>query len=81
MCNIKPTNPGLFLLSRALYKYLRLKIQIRSHSKADRTVADIFHQQVLQHPDKVCLLFEDQKWTFKQVGAVKNPAYVHYITR
>ncbi|XP_065353304.1 long-chain fatty acid transport protein 4 [Cloeon dipterum] len=51
----------------ALYLYIRLKLEIRSHAKADRTVADIFSLQVKKTPNKVCLLFEDQKWTFKQV--------------
>ncbi|XP_059473300.1 long-chain fatty acid transport protein 4 [Neocloeon triangulifer] len=51
----------------ALFLYLRLKMEMRSHAKANRSVADIFNQQVLKHPNKVCLVFEDQKWTFKQV--------------
>jgi hypothetical protein len=52
---------------RALFLYLRLKMEIRSHAKANRTVADIFNQQVLKTPDKECIFFEDQVWTFKQV--------------
>jgi len=43
---------------------------IRGHSKKHRSVADIFRQYVNSHPNKVCLIFEEQEWTYQQVKSM-----------
>lgn len=47
---------------------MKLLWLIRGHDKKNRTVADVFRQNVERHPNKVCLIFEDQEWTFQQVN-------------
>ncbi|KAG5896525.1 hypothetical protein JTB14_020498 [Gonioctena quinquepunctata] len=57
---------------RALLKYIKLLIQIRRFSKQNVTLADLFQQNVKKHPNKPCILFEDQVWTFAQVEEYSN---------
>jgi solute carrier family 27 fatty acid transporter 1/4 len=38
--------------------------------------AELFEQQVEKHPNKACLLFEDQQWTFKEVNLPFNNAHL-----
>jgi len=45
---------------------------IHGHSRKDRSVADIFRQFANRHPNKVCLIFEEQEWTYQQVKYVYN---------
>lgn len=56
----------IFLFS-ALWGYLRLLIQVKGYQRKDVTVADVFEQNCSKHPNKPCILFEDQEWTFSQV--------------
>ncbi|KAJ8921036.1 hypothetical protein NQ315_015832, partial [Exocentrus adspersus] len=57
---------------RALFKYIRLLIEVKSFQRKDVTLADIFRQNVKRHPNKPCILFEDQAWTFAQVEEYSN---------
>ncbi|XP_018579796.1 long-chain fatty acid transport protein 4 [Anoplophora glabripennis] len=57
---------------RALYKYLRLIIQVKSFQRKNLTLADVFRQNVKKHPNKPCIVFEDQEWTFGQVEEYSN---------
>lgn len=56
----------IFLFS-ALWGYIKLLIQVKGYQRKDVTVADVFVQNVVKHPNKPCILFEDQEWTFSQV--------------
>ncbi|KAL0273775.1 UNVERIFIED_CONTAM: hypothetical protein PYX00_006374 [Menopon gallinae] len=40
--------------------------------KNDWTVVDLLRQQVKKSPEKVCIYFEDQKWTFEDVEKYSN---------
>ncbi|XP_044268759.1 long-chain fatty acid transport protein 4 [Tribolium madens] len=57
---------------KALYKYVRLLIQIKSWQREDVTLADIFRRNVKRHPNKPCILFEDQEWSFAQLEDYSN---------
>ncbi|XP_063902573.1 long-chain fatty acid transport protein 4-like isoform X1 [Zophobas morio] len=57
---------------KALYKYIRLLIQIKSWQRKNLTLADIFRHNVQKHPHKTCILFEDQEWNFAQVEEFSN---------
>ncbi|XP_012283173.1 long-chain fatty acid transport protein 4 [Orussus abietinus] len=62
---------------KAISRYVFLLRMIRQHERKHRSVADVFRQHVDRHPNKVCLVFEDQEWTFQQVEDFSNKiAYV-----
>lgn len=62
----------VFLFShffRALTCYLRFLYSVRSYSRIDASVADIFRERVLKkNPNKVLFVFEDKEWTAAQVS-------------
>lgn len=51
----------------ALYCYIKILRLTKNFTKKSWSMPDIFHQQVLKHPNKACFLFEDETWTFQQV--------------
>ncbi|KAH0953249.1 hypothetical protein HN011_000393 [Eciton burchellii] len=55
-----------------LIGYSKMLWIIRGHSKKHRSVADIFRQYVNSHPNKVCLIFEEQEWTYQQIEDFSN---------
>ncbi|XP_067217259.1 long-chain fatty acid transport protein 4 isoform X2 [Linepithema humile] len=57
---------------KGLIGYIRMLWEIHGHEKKDRGVADIFRQYVNRHPNKACLIFEDQEWTYQQVEDFSN---------
>ncbi|KAK2587571.1 hypothetical protein KPH14_003699 [Odynerus spinipes] len=57
---------------KALLRYAKLLWVIRCHERKNRSVADVFRQHVARHPNKACLIFEDQEWTFQQVEDFSN---------
>ncbi|KAJ8970900.1 hypothetical protein NQ317_009052 [Molorchus minor] len=57
---------------RALINYVKLLIQVKTLQRKDLTLADIFRQNVKKYPNKPCILFEDQEWTFAQVEDYSN---------
>ena len=53
--------------ARGAFRYLRLLLMVYVYQKMDWTVSQVFQRTVSKHPDKVCLYFENESWTFKQV--------------
>ena len=53
--------------ARGAFRYLRLLLMVYVYQKLDVTVSQVFQRTVKRHPDKICLHFEDESWTFKQV--------------
>ena len=41
-------------------------------ANGNKSVSELFTAQVERHPDKVAILFEDQKWTFRQLDNYAN---------
>ncbi|XP_024939555.1 long-chain fatty acid transport protein 4 isoform X2 [Cephus cinctus] len=57
---------------RALSRYAKVLWAIRNYQKKNRSIADLFQLNVQRHPNKVCLIFQDQEWTFQQVDDFSN---------
>ncbi|XP_065172047.1 long-chain fatty acid transport protein 4, partial [Atheta coriaria] len=57
---------------QALYGYIRLLIQIKGFQRKDIILADIFKQHVKKHPNKTCIIYDDQEWTFSEVEEYSN---------
>lgn len=55
-------------------------MQARGYEKNDRTIAEIFQKNAKKFPDKACIVFEDQVWTFTQViiaATIANGAFTY----
>ncbi|XP_018355249.1 PREDICTED: long-chain fatty acid transport protein 4 isoform X1 [Trachymyrmex septentrionalis] len=57
---------------KGLIGYIRMLRSVHGHGRKNRNVADIFRQHVNRHPNKICLIFEDQEWTFQQIEDFSN---------
>ncbi|KAL7305240.1 hypothetical protein TKK_0002625 [Trichogramma kaykai] len=57
---------------KAICRYICLLWNIKKHERKDRSVADVFRQNLIEHPNKCCIVFEDQEWTFQQVEDYSN---------
>ncbi|XP_063983454.1 long-chain fatty acid transport protein 4 isoform X2 [Diachasmimorpha longicaudata] len=57
---------------RALLRFGRLMWWMRCNEKKNISVADIFRQHVVKHPNKPCLICEDQEWTFQEIEDLSN---------
>jgi len=66
--------------ARGAYRYLRLLINVWFYEKLDLTVPQVFQRTVRKHPNRVCLHFEDQAWTFKQLDEFSNRVAHHLIS-
>ena len=52
--------------ARGAWRYLQLLILVYVYQKRNLTVSQVFQRTVKKHPNKVCMYFEDEKWTFRQ---------------
>ena len=52
--------------ARGAWRYLQLLVLVYVYQKRNLTVSQVFQRTVRKHPDKVCMYFEDEKWTFRQ---------------
>ena len=57
--------------ARGAWRYLQLLVLVYVYKMMNLTVSQVFQRTVRKHPDKVCMYFEDEKWTFRQVR--RNP--------
>lgn len=62
----------LFSSFSALSVLLRTKFVIRDHLRSGSTIAKIFTKSANKYPNKACILFEDEIWTFQEVEAYSN---------
>ncbi|XP_071034549.1 long-chain fatty acid transport protein 1 isoform X3 [Parasteatoda tepidariorum] len=56
----------------ALYRLLKMKRFIRKCRKHNSTVGKVFQHLTKKHPNKICLMHEDRRWTFQQVEDYSN---------
>ena len=42
------------------------------YEKLDLTVPGVFQRTVRRHPDRVCLHFEEESWTFRRLDEFSN---------
>ncbi|KAI4486758.1 hypothetical protein M0804_006128 [Polistes exclamans] len=57
---------------KAFQVYIKLLWLFRGYEKNNKSVADLFREQVTRHPNKACIIFEDQEWTFQQLEDFSN---------
>jgi len=55
-----------------LTRYCRVQLTVRKYARNNMTVPRIFESLVKKHPDRVCFIFEDTKWTFREVNEYAN---------
>ena len=58
--------------ARGAWRYLQLLVLVYVYQKRNLTVSQVFQRTVRKHPDKVCMYFEDEKWTFRQVRMTQD---------
>ncbi|XP_063242357.1 long-chain fatty acid transport protein 4-like [Bacillus rossius redtenbacheri] len=66
---------------RLMYGFLAILIGSKRYQRNNDTVVTLFRSQVQKHPQKPCLLFEDQVWTFAQVEEFSNQVANVFLTR
>lgn len=57
---------------KAGLRYLELKWYIRKCIRQNASIPTLFAEWVQKCPDKPCLIYEDQTWTYKQVDEYSN---------
>jgi len=57
---------------RGAVRYLRLLLMVYTNQKLNRTVPAAFQLTAKKYPNRVCLHFEDESWTFKQLDEYSN---------
>lgn len=62
----------IITIYRALWAYVKLLRYTKRHERLNYTVADVFERNVRAHPDKVAVVSETQRWTFRQVNEHAN---------
>jgi solute carrier family 27 fatty acid transporter 1/4 len=53
-------------------KLFTIKLKIRQFEKSNSTIPEKFIKFVNKHPNKACIIFDDQIWTFQQVKMFFN---------
>lgn len=56
----------------ALYRYIKLLSLVRRCQRKNVSVADLFHHYVAKHPQKPCIVYDGQEWTFREVNEFSN---------
>lgn len=59
-------------ISRALYRYAKLLTLVKRCQRKNVSVCDVFHQYVAKHPQKTCIIFDGQEWTFLEINEFSN---------
>lgn len=62
----------LFLFHRALYRYVKLLTLVKRCQRKNVSVCDVFHQYVAKHPQKTCIIYDGQEWTFREINEFSN---------
>ncbi|KAG0719978.1 Long-chain fatty acid transport protein 1 [Chionoecetes opilio] len=57
---------------RAGIKYLYVLVKLKKATYTNSNVAKMFMENVRKNPNKVALIYEDQKWTFAQIDEYSN---------
>ena len=51
---------------------------IKKHAVDQRTVSDLFMETASRYPDKTAIIFEEQKWTFRELDEFANRVANHF---
>uniref|UniRef100_A0A0C9QIP9 Long-chain-fatty-acid--CoA ligase n=1 Tax=Fopius arisanus TaxID=64838 RepID=A0A0C9QIP9_9HYME len=69
LCIIGKTLPRDVL---GAYRFLKINILLWYWERKGLTVAKLFTKQVEKNPDKIVIIFEDQRWTYGQLDEYSN---------
>jgi hypothetical protein len=50
------------------------------YQRQNLTVPSVFQATAKKYPNRVCLYFEDEAWTFKQVKSIESSVIVFLMT-
>lgn len=56
----------------ALYRYIKLLSLVRRCQKKNVAIWDLFHHYVAKHPQKACIIYDGQEWSFRDVNEFSN---------
>lgn len=56
-----------YFFGRGALRYAQIMMKTGRFQKNNMTVPVIFEEHVKKHPNKICYISEERKWTFKQV--------------
>lgn len=73
------------IIFRAVTRFIRLLLFVRSLGRKNISVAELFEQQCEKNPNKACLVLEGREWTFKEVNDAiisqwRHSAYVAILS-
>jgi len=57
---------------RGAVRYLRLLAMVYIYQKQNLTLPQVFQKTASKYPNRICLHFHDQSWTFKQLDEYSN---------
>jgi len=57
----------IFVFVRLLFRYVKVNLMTLYFQKTNQTVSSVFDKTAKRRPDKICIRFEDEKWSFSQV--------------
>jgi len=66
------------VLCRLAGRVLHMMQTLRQHSANRVTVADLFTKTAARYPNKIAIIFEDQRWTFKELDEYANKVGNHF---
>ena len=66
------------MLCRLAGRVLHAILAVRRHSANHVTVADLFTKTAARYPNKIAVIFEDQRWTFKELDEYANKVGNHF---
>ena len=66
-----------YKFSRFLYRAISAEMEVKGQRRNNMTVVKIFKKRVDRYPNKTCFFFEDQVWTYSDVGTkVTSPPVI-----
>lgn len=66
---------------RALSVLFNLKYRLAGYTRQKKLIHDVFRDNVKKHPDKIAFMFEDQKWTFRDVDTITSKVGNYFYER
>ena len=53
-------------------------LAMKQHRKNKKTIPDLFSETASRYPDKTAIIFEEQKWTFRELDEFTNRVANHF---
>ena len=59
-------------------KFILVMNTLKERHKEKKTIPDLFSETASRHPDKTAIIFEEQKWTFRELDEFTNRVANHF---